>query len=156
MFVNGYKATAPSLEKPSKLIPINRMKYFCSDLDPLLLFAQYPFFSNHCIHPFLISGHNKAKPTGGGYQMKRNVGTYDAILRITFGLTGLAYSIVIANGRKNRFPLFMALFSSLKIAEGVLRYCPMLNMFDKNTLKDCLLSNKQNHSIELQPEHETN
>ncbi len=58
--------------------------------------------------------------------MQKNVGTVDALLRITFGLTGLAYC---AARSRNRFPLCMAIISAMKVAEGITRFCPMLAIF---------------------------
>ncbi|MBA4601067.1 YgaP family membrane protein [Thermoactinomyces mirandus] len=58
--------------------------------------------------------------------MQKNVGTVDALLRITFGLAGLAYC---AAQSRHRFPLFMALISAMKVAEGITRFCPMLAIF---------------------------
>lgn len=60
--------------------------------------------------------------------MKQNVGTVDALLRITCGLTGLAWCA--AKGRRN-FPYLIALMSAMKVAEGIIRYCPMLHWLRK-------------------------
>lgn len=65
--------------------------------------------------------------------MKKNVGTYDALFRITFGFVGLAYCIVCANRRKFDFPWLMSSLFAMKIAEGIVRYCPTLALFGKNT-----------------------
>lgn len=66
--------------------------------------------------------------------MQKNVGLCDAICRITFGLAGLAYSIAkVRNNRFQRFPWMLALCSAMKVAEGILRYCPVLAMLGKNT-----------------------
>ncbi|KPC77136.1 MULTISPECIES: DUF2892 domain-containing protein [Laceyella] len=62
--------------------------------------------------------------------MKQNVGTVDAIIRITCGLLGLTWCVV--KGRRN-FPYMIALMSALKVAEGITRYCPMLDMLNKRT-----------------------
>lgn len=67
--------------------------------------------------------------------MKKNVGLCDAYLRITFGLIGLAYSIACASRHKGSFPWAMTLLSAMKVAEGVVRYCPMLAMLGKDTSK---------------------
>ena len=66
--------------------------------------------------------------------MQKNVGIFDAICRITFGLAGLAYSIAkVRNNRFQRFPWFLALCSAMKVAEGILRYCPVLAMMGMST-----------------------
>ncbi|MFC7440746.1 YgaP family membrane protein [Laceyella putida] len=62
--------------------------------------------------------------------MKQNVGTVDALLRITCGLVGLAWCA--AKGRRN-FPYMIAIMSAMKVAEGIIRYCPMLDMMNKRT-----------------------
>jgi len=67
--------------------------------------------------------------------MKRNVGTIDALIRIAFGLFGLAWGIsnMVSNPRR-KFPLFIAFFSAMKAAEGMTRFCPGLAALGLNTL----------------------
>lgn len=65
--------------------------------------------------------------------MKKNIGIYDALIRITFGLMGLAYCIVQASRRKYHFPWLMASMFAMKVGEGILRYCPILDLLGKNT-----------------------
>lgn len=62
--------------------------------------------------------------------MKKNVGTIDALLRITCGLVGLAWS---ASRSRRGFPFLFAMMSAMKVAEGITRYCPMLALFGKST-----------------------
>lgn len=59
--------------------------------------------------------------------MRKNVGTFDAMMRITFGLTGLAWGIsrMIRYPHKST-PLIVTFLSAMKVAEGVTRWCPML------------------------------
>lgn len=67
--------------------------------------------------------------------MKKNIGTIDAISRITCGLTGLAWSTArIVRHPYRSLPIVVAALSAMKVAEGVTRYCPMLDLFGKNTL----------------------
>lgn len=67
--------------------------------------------------------------------MRRNVGTLDAILRISIGLFGLAWAVSKAASRpRRRFPKWIAFFSAVKAAEGVTRFCPGLALFGLNTL----------------------
>ncbi|MGA8943284.1 MAG: DUF2892 domain-containing protein [Thermoactinomyces sp.] len=68
--------------------------------------------------------------------MQKNVGTVDALLRITFGLAGLAYC---AAQSRDRFPLCMAIISAMKVAEGITRFCPVLAVFG---VKSNVYSNK--------------
>jgi len=49
--------------------------------------------------------------------VKRNVGDLDAYLRLTVGLTAFGYGII----RSSRLSV---LFGSMKIAEGLIRWCP--------------------------------
>lgn len=67
--------------------------------------------------------------------MQKNVGTIDAIMRITCGLAGLAW----ATSRMVRYPrrgmpAAMAMMCAMRVAEGVTRFCPILKMLGTNTL----------------------
>lgn len=67
--------------------------------------------------------------------MQKNVGTFDAIMRITCGLTGLAWATACMVRRPYRsMPWFTAIMSGMKVAEGVTRFCPMLKLMNTNTL----------------------
>ncbi len=70
--------------------------------------------------------------------MKKNVGTLDSIVRISMGLIGLAWSISRLsqkNRRLNRFaPWMITVFSAIKVAEGITRYCPMLGFWKVSTV----------------------
>lgn len=67
--------------------------------------------------------------------MKKNVGTYDALMRITCGLTGLAWGVAHLVRRPNSsLPFIITLASAMKVAEGITRFCPMLAMMGKNSL----------------------
>ncbi|SHF17492.1 Protein of unknown function [Seinonella peptonophila] len=85
--------------------------------------------------------------------MKKNVGRCDAMLRITLGLMGLAYCIARTN-RRRRFPWTTAFLSAMKVAEGIMRYCPMLALFGKNTKGFASFFKKKDPLISLnhQPE----
>jgi hypothetical protein len=65
--------------------------------------------------------------------MRKNVGTMDAILRITFGLLGLAYGIGRMSRRPYRTPWLLMAMSAMKVAEGMTRFCPMLYAMGTNT-----------------------
>ncbi|MBA4495479.1 DUF2892 domain-containing protein [Paenactinomyces guangxiensis] len=62
--------------------------------------------------------------------MRKNVGTWDAIMRISCGLVGLAWSA--SRGRRD-FPFMIATLSAMKVAEGITRFCPMLALLGKST-----------------------
>lgn len=87
--------------------------------------------------------------------MQKNVGLCDALCRITFGLAGLAYSIAkVRQNRFQRFPWFLALCSAMKVAEGILRYCPVLAIMGKNT---CGRKNEDHeHHITIQSNQSEN
>lgn len=64
---------------------------------------------------------------------RRNVGTLDAYIRLTGGFTLLALG---ASGRLGRpWSWLSVLFGASKIAEGMTRYCPMLDAFDISTVQ---------------------
>jgi hypothetical protein len=66
--------------------------------------------------------------------MKKNVGMYDAFIRITCGLMGLSYSTArMARYPYRTFPFVIAMLSAIKVAEGVTRFCPLLAMLNINT-----------------------
>lgn len=68
--------------------------------------------------------------------MKKNVGTLDALFRISSGLFGLGWS----TSRMTRFPyrgtyILVGMVSAMSVAEGITRYCPMLDMIGVSTLE---------------------
>ncbi|PTX50645.1 Protein of unknown function (DUF2892) [Melghirimyces profundicolus] len=66
--------------------------------------------------------------------MQKNVGTWDAIMRITVGLTGLAWSTSRMVRRPHSLmPLMTAMLSGMKTAEGITRFCPMLYVMGIST-----------------------
>jgi hypothetical protein len=65
--------------------------------------------------------------------MRKNVGTIDAMLRITFGLLGLAYGIGRMSRRPYRTPWLLMAMSAMKVAEGMTRFCPMLYAMGTHT-----------------------
>lgn len=67
--------------------------------------------------------------------MQKNVGTIDAIMRITCGLAGLAW----ATSRMVRYPrrgmpCAVAMLCAMRVAEGITRFCPILKLMGTNTL----------------------
>ena len=68
--------------------------------------------------------------------MNKNVGTWDALMRITIGLVCLCWAI----GRMSRWSYRTSLFtrsvhwlSAMKVAKGITRFCPMLYIMGTNT-----------------------
>ncbi|MEJ8547668.1 YgaP family membrane protein [Brevibacillus borstelensis] len=66
--------------------------------------------------------------------MRRNVGTVDAMIRITAGLVGLAYGVGKMSRRPHRTPWLLMTMSAMKVAEGATRFCPMLYAMDTDTV----------------------
>lgn len=60
--------------------------------------------------------------------MRENVGQLDAYIRISGGLTLLGWGI-----SKKSMPAIVA--GSMKVAEGVTRFCPMLYLLGLDTIK---------------------
>lgn len=89
--------------------------------------------------------------------MQKNVGTIDAIMRITCGLVGLVWSTSRLTRHPMRiFPLFVAMMSGMKVAEGIIGFCPMKAMFSgnkSNTHDDSLVTHQY---LSSQLQNETN
>lgn len=63
--------------------------------------------------------------------MKQNIGTINALIRITIGLTILSWStakLVKMPWRESY--LFIAMCGAMKVAEGIVRFCPVTAMFE--------------------------
>jgi len=59
--------------------------------------------------------------------LTKNVGELDAYLRITGGLTLLGIGIISSSK-------FLTFLGSMKVAEGVTRYCPMYHLLGMDSL----------------------
>lgn len=62
----------------------------------------------------------------------KNIGILNALIRITIGLTILSWS----TAKMVKFPwrdsyLFMAICGAMKVAEGIVRFCPVTALFEK-------------------------
>lgn len=67
--------------------------------------------------------------------MKQNIGTVDAMLRITGGLTLLAWSIgKMASEKTSGSQVLVSIIGAQKVAEGVLYYCPIFDALGINEL----------------------
>jgi hypothetical protein len=77
--------------------------------------------------------------------LKKNVGDVDALLRITIGLTGLAWGVAkMARDEEPGFGPILTFLSALKVAEGVVRICPMSKLLGISSTEDQL------HRVERQ------
>ncbi|MGE5702693.1 MAG: DUF2892 domain-containing protein [Clostridia bacterium] len=72
--------------------------------------------------------------------MKKNVGKIDALIRITVGLSGLAYAAGKMSRRPYRTPGLLMFLSAMKVAEGITRYCPVLSLFGISTRQEDMIS----------------
>lgn len=65
--------------------------------------------------------------------MKQNIGTVNAMLRITCGLTLLAWSIAkMSREKPSGTQLFVSAMGAQKVAEGITRYCPLTEAIESN------------------------
>lgn len=69
--------------------------------------------------------------------VKPNIGIINALIRITCGFTILAWSTskLVKRPWRDSY-LFMAMMGGMKIAEGILRYCPITDVCERIQDKD--------------------
>jgi hypothetical protein len=74
-------------------------------------------------------------------KVKPNIGILNALLRITIGLTILSWSTakLVKKPWCNSY-LFYALMGAMKVAEGIVRYCPITDY----------IQSQQNQPLQLQ------
>lgn len=71
--------------------------------------------------------------------MKTNIGTINSMVRITGGLTLLAWSTgEMAKGKSPALHIFCSAMGAQKVAEGITHYCPVTE----------LLTNKKENGAE--------
>ncbi len=64
-------------------------------------------------------------------KVKTNVGIVDAFMRITLGFT------LLSMGQKKDSG-WLTVLGSLKVAEGITRFCPVLHLMGRNSIKGSL------------------
>ncbi len=66
----------------------------------------------------------------GGIRMKPNIGMINALIRITCGFTMLAWatSKMVKRPWRESF-LLVAMLGGMKVAEGIVRFCPLTALF---------------------------
>ncbi|MGX1984036.1 DUF2892 family protein [Thermolongibacillus altinsuensis] len=80
--------------------------------------------------------------------MKQNIGIINAIIRITLGFTMLAWATAKITQRPWRESyLWIILLAAMKIAEGIVRFCPMTALFERYQEQD----EKKEESIPMNP-----
>jgi hypothetical protein len=64
--------------------------------------------------------------------IRPNIGILNALIRITLGLTVLAWSTskLVKHPWRDSY-LFIALCGAMKVAEGIVRYCPVTALCEK-------------------------
>ncbi|WP_268877441.1 YgaP-like transmembrane domain [Sutcliffiella halmapala] len=64
--------------------------------------------------------------------MGPNIGIINALMRLTAGFTVLAWitSKMVRRPYRDSY-LVVALLAAMKIGEGILRYCPLTDLFDR-------------------------
>jgi hypothetical protein len=64
--------------------------------------------------------------------MKPNIGIVNALIRITFGLTILAWTTAKMVKRPWRDSyIFVAMLAAMKVAEGITRFCPVTALLER-------------------------
>jgi hypothetical protein len=64
--------------------------------------------------------------------MKPNIGIINALIRITFGFSVLAWTTAKMVKRPWRDSyIFVAMLGAMKIAEGITRFCPLTALFEQ-------------------------
>lgn len=80
-----------------------------------------------------------------GMNMKPNIGTVNALIRITCGLTLLACSTAKLSKKPWRESyMILAFLGAMKVAEGIVRFCPITALFENK--QDILNFKKQNEN----------
>ncbi|NHM33549.1 YgaP family membrane protein, partial [Neobacillus terrae] len=79
-------------------------------------------------------------------KIKPNIGIINALIRITLGFTFLAWATakLTKRPRKNS-TLLVAMMAGMKIAEGIVRYCPLTALLDRAGDNDHASHNVGNH-----------
>lgn len=66
--------------------------------------------------------------------MKPNISMMNAIMRITCGLTAIAWATSKMSRRRNCLSfIFVAMMGAMKVAEGIHRYCPVTDILKNST-----------------------
>ncbi|WP_257958967.1 YgaP family membrane protein [Bacillus sp. V3-13] len=80
-----------------------------------------------------------------------NIGIINALIRITVGLTVLSWSTakLVKKPRRDSY-LVMAMLGAMKVAEGIVRYCPVTALFETGQ------HNMQNRESQSQPNMKEN
>nr|WP_245350018.1 DUF2892 domain-containing protein [Cytobacillus eiseniae] len=81
--------------------------------------------------------------------MKPNIGTINALIRITCGLTILACSTAkLAKKPWRESYIILAILGAMKVAEGIVRFCPIVALFE-NSPENLLPKKQENKEEEI-------
>ncbi|MBG9446761.1 DUF2892 domain-containing protein [Cytobacillus firmus] len=77
--------------------------------------------------------------------VKSNIGIVNALIRITVGLTVLAWSTskLVKRPWRDSY-LVMAMLGGMKVAEGIVRFCPLTALFERG--QDMVQEKRDNHN----------
>jgi hypothetical protein len=76
-------------------------------------------------------------------KVKQNIGIVNALIRITCGFTFLSWATakMVKRPWQDSY-LFIAILSAMKIAEGIVRFCPVTALFEEG--QEMVESNRHN------------
>ncbi|WP_408009158.1 DUF2892 domain-containing protein [Pseudalkalibacillus sp. A8] len=64
--------------------------------------------------------------------MKQNIGTVNALIRITIGLTMVGCSAArLGRQPHHQSHLITMLLGAMKVGEGITKYCPMTDLYER-------------------------
>jgi hypothetical protein len=77
--------------------------------------------------------------------VESNIGIVNALIRITVGLTVLAWSTskLVKRPWRDSY-LVMAMLGGMKVAEGIVRFCPLTALFERG--QDMVQEKRVNHN----------
>lgn len=80
-------------------------------------------------------------------KIRPNIGILNALIRITFGLTVLSWSTAKLVKRPYcQSYLWVALCGAMKVAEGIVRYCPVTDLIQNSQVNHHPLQKKSDHT----------
>ena len=80
-------------------------------------------------------------------KIRPNIGVLNALIRITIGLTVLSWSTAkLVKRPYYRSYLWVAMCGAMKVAEGIVRYCPITDFIQNNQVDHHPLQKKSDHT----------
>ncbi|MED1202656.1 DUF2892 domain-containing protein [Heyndrickxia acidicola] len=90
-------------------------------------------------------------------KITQNIGIINAMIRITCGLTVLAWSTSKLVKRPWRSSyLLMAMMGAMKVAEGIVRYCPLTALIQSADYQNGHNTNRNTHNDHASPDQQQN